>query len=435
MLTARALLLLALAAPLIAAATWVPILEWLAGLYAFACGLLFLADRRAAKDISHFEVRRLHETRLSLGADNAVRILVRNRTAYRTEFSIRDETPSEFESDGFVLSGAAESGEAWEGHYTVRPLRRGDFRFGDLHLRWSGPLGLFIRQACIPAETQVKVYPNLLDIRRYDLMLRQNRLQELGLRHTRMFGEGTEYERLGEYLPDDDYRRINWKATARRNRPVTVEYQTERSQNIFIVLDTGRMMQSPIDRIAKLDFALNASLLLAYVAAGKGDKVGLLTFSDRVSTYVAPRQGRGQFYRLLEQLYRVEPVPVEPDFHRAFAYLGLKHRKRSLIVVFTELTGGVGVDSLVESVSRLSRQSLPLVITISDPDVVEAAGQVPADTQSAYRRAAAENVVYERKLALDTLHRRGILTLDVPANRLSLSVINRYLEIKGQTRL
>src|SRR5690606_14870605 len=123
----------------------------------------------------------------------------------------------------------------------VRPLRRGDYAFGDINLRWPGPMQLVVRQGAIPAAVGVKVYPNLLDVRRYDLMMRQNRLQEIGLRHTRLPGQGTEFERLREYRPDDEYRRIDWKATARRLRPITIEYQIERSQNIVAVLDTGRM--------------------------------------------------------------------------------------------------------------------------------------------------------------------------------------------------
>ena len=133
------------------------------------------------------------------------------------------------------MNGAAPARGEWQGVYHLHPLRRGDYSFGDLTLRWRGPLGLVVRQARIPAGERVKVYPNLLDVRRYDLLLRRNRLQEMGLRHTRMFGEGTEFERLREYLPDDEFRRINWKATARRGSPVTIEYQTERSQNIIAV--------------------------------------------------------------------------------------------------------------------------------------------------------------------------------------------------------
>jgi len=435
MLTTRGLLILLLAAPVIAAATWLPALQWVALLYVFACLGLFWIDRRLAEGVERFEVDRIHDNRLSLGAANDVRLAVRNRGRFPARFAVRDEAPEAFGIDRRVLSGEAGARSAWEGVYYLTPRRRGDYEFGDIHLRWEGPLGLVVRQGRVEAAGPVKVYPNLLDIRRYDLLLKQNRLQEMGLRQARVYGEGTEYERLREYLPDDDYRRIDWKATARRARPITVEYQTERSQNIFVAIDAGRMMQSPVDRIAKLDYVVNAALLLAYVAAGKGDKVGLMTFTDRVERFVSPKGGRGQFYRLLELLYRIEPQPVEPDYAAAFAYLGLKHRKRSLVVIFTDISGGMGVQALVESVTQLSRQSLPLVVTIGDPDVAEAARGRPSDSLSAYQRAAAEDLLEERRLALETLERRGVPTVDVPADRLSLRVIERYLEIKGRMRL
>src|SRR5262249_42806038 len=151
-----------------------------------------------------------------------------------------------------------------------RPPRRGDYQFGNLHLRWNSILGLLRRQATFPAVAPVKVYPNLVDVKKYDLLLRKNRLWELGLRTTRIFGSGTEFERLRDYLPDDEYRRVNWKATARRGKPISVEYETERSQNIMALLDIGRMMRSPVGDVAKLDYAINAVLLLAFVAAQKG---------------------------------------------------------------------------------------------------------------------------------------------------------------------
>jgi uncharacterized protein (DUF58 family) len=292
-----------------------------------------------------------------------------------------------------------------------------------------------LRQAQIEATGPVKVYPNLLDVRRYDLFLRRNRLQEMGLRHTRMFGEGTEFERLREYLPDDEFRRIDWKATARRHRPVTIEYQTERSQNVIAVLDTGRMMQSPVARIAKLDYVVNAVLLLVYVVTGKGDKAGLMTFADDVIQFIGPRQGRGQFYRMLETLYAVEAQPVEPDYRRALNYLALKQRKRALVVIFTDLSGGMSMQSLVSHVSVLARRNLPLVVTISDPDIHAAARRRPSDSLAVYQRVAAARLLDERQVALDTLRRQGVLTLDVPANQLSTAVINRYLELKGKRLL
>jgi uncharacterized protein (DUF58 family) len=434
-LTTRGVLLLLIAAPIIALGTWASALEGVAGLYVLVNLVLFALDWRLADRASRFEVLRQHDTKLSLGADNPIHLSVRNRSHRPALFWLRDEPPDTFKIDTRILSGAVPARRTWQGTYWVRPLRRGDYQFGDLNLRWRGPLGLIVRQARLEASGPVKVYPNLLDVRRYDLLLRRNRLQELGLRHTRMFGEGTEFERLREYLPDDEFRRIDWKATARRHRPITIEYQTERSQNIVAVLDIGRMMQSPVAQIAKLDYVINAALFLAYVATGKGDKVGLMTFADQVTKFITPRQGRGQFYRMLELLYAVEAQPIEPNYRRALSYLALKQRKRALVIIFTDLSGGMSMQSLVGHVSVLARRSLPLVVTISDPDIHAAAQQQPHHSLAVYQRAAAAQLLDERQVALDNLRRQGVLTLDVPANQLSMAVINRYLELKGRMLL
>jgi uncharacterized protein (DUF58 family) len=439
-LTTRGTLLLLLAAPIIALGTWLPALEWVALGYVALAVLVLALDWRFAQNVQRFEVAREHDTKLSLGAQNVIRLKVRNRSRRPARFTLRDEAPDAFLIEQRLFHGEAAPLGTWQTRYHVKPLRRGDYRFGAITLRWRGPLGLVTRQGRAEAAAPVKVYPNLMEVRRYDIALRRNRLQELGLRASRMFGEGTEFERLREYLPDDEFRRINWKATARRNRPVTVQYQTERSQSVIAVMDVGRMMQSPVavpgdGPIAKLDYVVNAVLLLAYVATGKGDKVGMLAFADDVTRYLAPRAGRGQFYRMLELLYAVDAEPVEPDYGRALNYLALKHRKRALVVIFTDLSGGVSMQSLVGQVSLLARRSLPLVVTIADPDIHAAARHKPDDSLGVYQRAAAAQLLDERQLALDTLKRQGTLTLDVPANQLSISVINRYLELKARTQL
>jgi uncharacterized protein (DUF58 family) len=433
--TPRGLLFLLLAAPLMVLGVWQPAFEWLAWGYVLVAVLVFGLDWRFSGPVTRFDVRRVHEPRLSLGAENPIRLEIHSRGLRPVEFQVRDEAPEQFQIETRILNGQVNPRETWRGMYHVRPLRRGDYQFGDLHLRWRSPLGLLLRQGHIPAAERVKVFPNLLDVRRYDLLLRRNRLQEMGLRSSRMFGEGTEFERMREYLPDDEFRRINWKATARRRRPVTMEYQTERSQNVIAVIDCGRMMQSPVAEIAKLDYVVNASLFLSYVATGKGDRVGLMTFADNVMHFLSPKQGRGQFYRMLELLYAVEPQPVEPNYSRAMAYLALKQRRRSLVILFTDLTSGASMNTLVAQVSLLARSNLPLVVTISDPDIYAAARQKPQTSQSVYERAAAAQLLDERRITLETLQRRGVLTLDVPANQLSIAVINRYLELKGRMAL
>jgi uncharacterized protein (DUF58 family) len=433
--TTRALLLTLITAPIMALGAWLPFMEWVAwGYFVVVLSAMFI-DWRLAGDGKQFELKREHDNKLSLGAENPIRVSLRNRSWNRVSFTVRDEAPEQFKIETRTMEGQVAPRGEWQRVYHVRPLRRGDYQFGDLSLRWVGPLGLVVRQAKVDAKELVKVYPNLLDVRRYDLLLKRNRLQEMGLRTTRQFGEGTEFERLREYLPDDEYRRINWKATARRHFPVTTEYQTERSQQVIAVLDTGRMMQSPVADIAKLDYVVNAVLLLGYVATGKGDRVGMMSFADDVQHYLSPRQGRGQFYRMLELLYAVEPQPVEPNYRKALAYLAVKQRRRALVVVFTDLTGGVSLNTLVAQMSMLARNSLPLLVTISDPDVVNASQMTPNDSLGVYQRAAASQLLDERRVVLDSLRQRGVLTLDVPANRLSMSVINRYLELKGRMQL
>lgn len=433
--TLRAALLLMIAAPLLATAAWFPAMLWVAIAYVLLIVGAIAWDQRAAQDVATLPTIRSHDNRLSLGADNTITLSIRNRQARPITFWLRDEPPDAWVDGATALHDTIPARDEWTGTYTVHPLRRGDYDFGNLTLRWLSPRQLWTRQQRIPHPSAVKVYPNLLDVRKYDLLMRRNRLQEIGLRNSRRMGEGTEYERLREYTPDDDFRRIDWKATARRHKPITVEYQVERSQNIIAVLDVGRMMQSPVGNIAKLDYVINATLLLGYVATGMGDKVGLMTLADDVETFLAPKQGRAQFYRMLEQLYAVEAQSVEPDFGRTLPLLARKQRKRSLIVLFTDLNGGNSVDQLVANIGMLARQHLPLVVTISDPDVVAASQEIPADTQTVYRRAAAANLLEERRLILEALGRRGVQTLDVPANQLSLAVIQRYLDIKRKTLL
>ena len=437
--TRRFLVLGLLAAVPIAAAAYVPWLLW-AGLgYAALVLGLVLADYALSPRPGDFELGREHDTRLSLGAWNPIRVVVRSTARRPVRITVRDEPPFAFALDEPLLHAHLAARETAALTYHARPPRRGDYQFGALNLRWWGALGLVIRQTRYPGgEDRVKVYPNLLDVHKYELLVRRGRLHELGLRTSRLLGMGTEFERLREYQPDDEYRRINWKATARR-RPaeglVSNEFETERSQNIVAVLDTGRLMSSPVGDLTKMDCAINAVLMLAYVATLRGDRVGLMAFADRVETYLAPRQGTGQFYRMLELLYAVESHPVEPDYRRALAYLAVKQQKRALVVCFTDLAGGSTARALLAGVALLKPRHLPVCVTVSDPGILALAEQRPRDSASVYERAVAGRLLDERHVTLDTLRQRGVLTLDVPADKLTVAVINRYLELKGRTMI
>ena len=296
-------------------------------------------------------------------------------------------------------------------------------------------MGLLRRQTTFHAGADVKVYPNLADVKKYDLLLRRNRLWEMGLRSVRVRGQGTNFTRLREYQPDDEYRKINWKATARRGKPISTEFEVERAQNLVALIDVGRMMRSPVGDVAKMDYAINAVLLLAYVAVQKGDRMGALTFADDAQSWLRPRTGKAQFYRMLELLYKVQGQAVEPDFSRAFGYFAGQQRRHSLALVFSDLTGSVSNEALVAGLLRLRRQHLPLLVTMRDPTVEAFARQSAADVTGLYRRTVSETLLRERELALEELRSRGVLTLDVPADELSVALIERYLQIKARTLL
>ncbi len=201
------------------------------------------------------------------------------------------------------------------------------------------------------------------------------------------------------------------------------------------MLDIGRMMRSPVGDVAKLDYAINALLLLTYVAARKGDKVGLLSFADDVESWIRPRGGKGQFHRMLETLYAVESQAVEPDYNRAFGYLAARQNKRSLVLVFTDLTGSINTETLVAQMNRLRKRHLALLVTLRDPTVQALAEQPVTDSTELYERTIASRLLDERRLVLERLQRRGVHTLDVAANELSIAVINRYLELKAKTMI
>jgi uncharacterized protein (DUF58 family) len=257
----------------------------------------------------------------------------------------------------------------------------------------------------------------------------------MGLRNARYIGRGTEFESLREYQPDDDYRRINWKATARRGKPVTTQYETERSQRLIIMLDAGRMMMTRIGELTRLDTAVNSALLLCHVALKRGDRVGLLSFAEAVQGFAPPRAGRAQFHRITEQLYDVRPQPIESDYRAAFTRLRSVLHGRALVVLFTDLNDPDVARSIARYMIGLARYHLPLCATLRDPAIDSAAQVSPESGRELYRKVVAGRLLEERSLVLDQLSHSGVLTVDAQADRLTPTTINRYMELKERALL
>jgi uncharacterized protein (DUF58 family) len=441
---------LALVIPaLLLLAAFAPALTPLAPLYALALLLLTWLDRRSAGKPDQFTPKRYNDQKLSLGVPNPVTLEVQSRAALPLAVTLRDEPPVgmtissqadhpalKHEPGGQILTAPHETQTLV---YHLRPVKRGDYHFGDLNMRWGGPLGLYVRQATYKLAAPVKVYPNIYAIRRYELLVQRDQLAEMGLKNVRLRGEGTAFESLRDYTPDDPYRTINWKATARRGKPISTDYEPERSQRVIILLDIGRMMRSAIRvddpggeawNMAKVDFVINSVLLLSYVASRKGDQVGLMVFADQVTQYIPPAPGSAHFQKLLEAMYALTSQPVEADYSRAVMFLRAKQKKRALVVMFTDLSGARASETLLANMPRLTPQHVPLLVTIRDPVLDTEAAQLPTESDAVYRRAVAEQLIDERRLLLDNLQRRGVMTLDVDAAHLSVDVVNRYLQIK-----
>ena len=396
------------------------------------------------------EIQRLMSTKFSLGAPNVVTIKIVNRSRYNLKIQIKDDFPTEFLYDTVINEIDIPAMQEENITYNLNPMRRGMYKFGDIHIRCLGVIGLVVRHHIISAESEVKVYPNLHAIQQYELLVKRGMLHRMGLKNSRQFGEGTEMERLREYMADDDFRRIDWKATSRQRKPIVREFETERSQDIVIMLDTGRLMASPIlleksdsmdaDTISqkamlKLDYAINTTLMAAYVSILKGDKVGMIAFADNVHQYLAPKSGKKQFLTMLETIYATPVQPVEPDFEAAFSYLSSKQRKRALIILFTDILDNDSAEGIATYVAQFSKHHLVICVTLTDSGIVELAEQNVTNSNSIYQKTIAQRMLQEKHATLEMMRKRGVITIDVPAHQLTMAVVNKYLELKAKSKI
>ncbi|TMD06066.1 MAG: DUF58 domain-containing protein [Chloroflexi bacterium] len=382
-----------------------------------------------------FTARRDLPHPLSLGAEQLVLIGVRNSAAAGFEAVVADHAPAGLRPTAREVRGRFDERGELIVEYGCRPPRRGAFRFGPLDLRCWRPSGFWMRQVRIPIPEEAAVYPDVLAIRRYQLTLRRGMPFRPGQRRARPPGAATSFAGLRDYLPGDDFRRIHWKATARRDQPVTIELEAERGQQVMLLLDCGRLMTAPAGVLTKLDHAVNAALLLGWLAQQQGDRVGLLAFTDQVDQYLAPQRGPAQMNRLNEILYAVRPQYIEPDFGEAFGLVARRVTRRSLVVVLTDVLDPGASHDLVLQALWLSRRHLVLVVAMEDPALI-AARDAPVDRSGrAYEWAAAEELLSARRQSFEQLRRGGVLGLDVAAGGLSPALVERYLELKERALL
>jgi len=317
----------------------------------------------------------------------------------------------------------------------VVPVRRGREQAGAFVVDTFGPLGLGRHRSTLPVPWDAAVYPPLVPVRLRAAVAQARRRREPGITPLRQLGEGRLFESLREWVPGDDLRHIDWKATARRRKVITRQYEAERRQHVLLVLDTGRLLTADIAGVSRLDYVVQAALELAYAAVQHDDNVGVMAFADGVQHFVAPQRGRMALKRVLDVLAVVEPTLVEPDYPGAFRYLAARNRKRALTVLFTDVIDRFASDALVANVASLRPRHLPLAVTLKNPELEHAAALRPAVAHDAFRKAAAEELLGAREQALGHMRRAGVLVLDVPPDRAAQAVVAKYLELKRRGKL
>ena len=388
--------------------------------------LLWLPRRKA------FSAERDAGRIASLRKPHRVALTLLNHSRRRLAVQIRDGAPHELNPDPAEFSRRLAPRSRSTLRYVLRPSRRGAFVLGQVHLRVHSRLGLWQRQLAYPAETTIHVYPDMKQLGQYAILARTNRLSLVGVRRTRRIGQDHDFERLRDYTVDDNYKHIDWRSTARRRKLTVKDFQSSQSQRIIFLLDCGRMMTNEAAGLSLLDHGLNAMLMLSFVALRQGDTVGTISFSDEIHSFVPPRGGMNQMNRLLHACFDRFPRLVESRYDQAFRYLASHCRKRSLVVLVTNVIDEVNAGQIERYLANLVGRHLPLGILLRDRQLFNAAEvDHPRDDQL-WLAAAASEILTWRHQVLTDLQSKGVLSLDVFPEEMTAPLVNRYLEIKAR---
>ncbi len=398
--------------------------------------LLAMADRWLLPEAAALEVVRCVPAMLPVEADTLVELFVEHSGSSTLDLIIHDEPPDEFELREVNFAVRLGRRERRRLTYRVRPQRRGDYRFHRVVVVCRGPLvGMIRRHYAYDRSTAVKVYPNYRELAKFDLLTLRGRLQAVGVRAARRHGMSTEFESLREYTVDDEYRRINWHASARAGKLIATQYQEDKSQNVMLLIDTGRMMGTQSFGRSRLDHAIQAAMMLAHASVRNGDKVGLLVFSNRIHRFLPPGRRHSQVARLAEQVYNIESTLVESNYSDAVEYLRQHHKRRSLVVLFTDVIDRYASQMLIRSVSALYPKHLPLCVVMKDPLLERLVETKDGNKENAYQKAVSAELLGERQEAIGYLRNHGVDILDVFAADMTAELINRYIEIKSRALL
>ena len=378
------------------------------------------------------EAERVLADRLSNGDINPVSINMFNNYPFPVSLEIIDEIPHQFQKRDFLKKQAIKEKSGISITYFLRPVQRGEYTFGSLNIYASSKLNLFKRRFRFERNKSVPVYPSYLQLHKYELIAISRNLTEMGIKQIRKLGHSLEFEQIRKYIPGDDTRAINWKATARRQDLMVNQYQDERAQNVYFIIDMGRVMKMPFEGLSLLDYAINTTLVMSSVSLKKYDKPGLLTFNNEISFFLKSDHKKLQMQKIVDALYKQQTNFLEPNYPLLHNFVRTNIRHRSLIFLFTNFETLSGMQRYIRELHSISKNHLLVVVFFKNTELNSLLESEAKDVKDVYRKVIAEKMSYEKRQIVKELNKQGILTIYTEPQNLTVDAINKYLEIKAK---
>lgn len=419
-----ALFLLSFWIPALYSATWM--LVWLF-VIAMCIDVLILYRFK-----NGFSARRIVSEKLSNSDDNEIAITLENNYPFQVFISLIDELPPQFQKRDFEHATSLQSGEKSTYTYNVRPVERGEYKFGRVNVFVSSFLQIFSKRYSFSAEESVKVYPSYIQMKKYEFLAMHNNLTEFGMKKIRRIGHTMEFEQIKNYIPGDDVRTINWKATAKRAELMVNQYQDEKSQPIYSIIDLGRVMKMPFEGLKLLDYAINSTLAFSNIALLKNDKAGMLTFSKKVEKIVAASNKKTNLSVINEELYNITTDFSDANFALLYANIKRKINQRSLLILYTNFEHISALKRQLPYLKAIAKKHLLVTVFFENTELDTLITENAEDLQSVYHKTIAEKYAYEKRLMIKELEKNAVHAILTKPQHLSVNVINKYLEFKAK---
>ncbi len=413
---------------------YVPLLYAVGKALLLVLAALVIIDFLLLYNTSSFAVKaeRMLPAKLSNGDDNEISIFIKNNYRFPVFTEIIDEIPFQFQIRDFLIKQKLQAGQKKSINYTLRPVKRGEYDFGNLNVYVSSVIGIIQRRFTFNKGAKVPVYPSFIQMRKYELKAISNNLTDYGIKKLRKISNNREFEQIKNYVYGDDFRTVNWKATARRSQLMVNQYQDERAQRVYNIIDMGRTMKMPFGGMSLLDYAINASLVISNIALKKHDKAGLISFSKNIHSIVPADRKNNQISKISEVLYKQETNYDEANFELLYATVRRKITQRSLLLIYTNFEGFVSLERQINYFKQLAKSHLVVVIFFENSEIKNLTDEKATSSYEIYKKAIAEKLQYEKVLIVKELKKSGIHSILTEPQHLTVETINKYLELKAK---